>query len=143
MLAAGAVTGEAAASSDEELQQYLDANFLYTAFDEAAIPVGYGGRYIAEGWLQIGGVDVHPNWQRKGIGRQIVKAMLSEGRARKLKGSTLTTDRWRPSMHRFTRRSGSMRSKAMHVPNDLAPFSLRKRTKASTHVVEVAMMLVF
>lgn len=94
--AADAVTGEATVSGDEELQQYLSDSLLFAAFDERDIPVGYGGGYIAENLLHIGEVDVHPTWQRKGIGRKIVSALLEEGRARKLKGSTLTTDRFAP-----------------------------------------------
>jgi GNAT superfamily N-acetyltransferase len=92
--AVGAVTGEPSASTDEELQHYLDAELLYAAFDERSVPVGYVGAYIADGWLHIAEIDVHPDWQRKGIGRRLMETLLHDGRNRKLEGSTLTTDRF-------------------------------------------------
>ncbi|MFO1074183.1 MAG: GNAT family N-acetyltransferase [Geminicoccaceae bacterium] len=94
--AAGAVSGEAVASTDAEWQLYLDAGFLLAAFAARAVPVGYGGGYGAEGWLHIGEVGVQPAWQRKGLGRRLLHALLDAGRARKLKGATLTTDRLAP-----------------------------------------------
>lgn len=143
LLAAGAVTGEAAASSDEELQQYLDANFLCAAFDEAAVPVGYGGGYIAEGWLHIGEVDVHPSWQRKGIGRQIMNAMLSEARARKLKGSTLTTDRLAPFNAPFYTSIGFHAVEGDACPRRLGAILAAEKNKGLDPLRRVAMMLVF
>ncbi|WP_455873297.1 GNAT family N-acetyltransferase [Rhizobium yanglingense] len=93
---AHAVSGEPSASSEEELQKYLDHGLLYGVFDEKDVPVGYGGGYVTEGWLHIGEIDVHPSWQQKGLGRRLMETMLSEGRSRKLKGATLTTDRFAP-----------------------------------------------
>ncbi|TCU28943.1 putative N-acetyltransferase YhbS [Rhizobium azibense] len=93
---AHAVSGEPSASSDEELQQYLDHGFLYAVFDENGVPVGYGGAYVTEGWLHIGEIDVHPSWQQKGLGRRLMETLLSEGRSRQLGGATLTTDRFAP-----------------------------------------------
>lgn len=94
--AASAVTGEPVASSDEELQYYLDAMLLYVAFNERSAAVGFGGGYVAENWLHVGEVNVHPDWQQKGIGRQLIKTLLREGRARSLNGATLTTDLFAP-----------------------------------------------
>lgn len=99
--AAGAATGEPEASSDEELQRYLDAGLLYAAFEGQGTVVGYGGGQVVEGWLHIGEVDVHPDWQRKGIGRRLMAALLDDGRSRKLRGATLTTDRFAPFNARF------------------------------------------
>jgi len=96
LFAVGAVSGQATASTDAELQTYLDAGFLYAAFDDAARVIGYGGGYVAGPDLHIGELDVHPDWQRQGIGRRIVTAMLQEARARQLDGVTLTTDRFAP-----------------------------------------------
>lgn len=91
--AAGAVSGEACASSDEMLDQYRKEDFLLAAFAGGNIPVGFGGGYVIEENLHICELDVHPIWQKKGIGRRIVNALLEAGRARALKGATLTTDR--------------------------------------------------
>lgn len=52
--AAGAVAGEPSASTDDELQLYLDAALLYAAFDGNGKAVGYGGGYVIDGWLHVG-----------------------------------------------------------------------------------------
>ncbi|MGQ9368151.1 GNAT family N-acetyltransferase [Azospirillum sp. ST 5-10] len=141
--AAGAVIGEATASSDEELQQYLNADLLFAAFDEQAMPVGYGGGYTEESWLHIAELDVHPNFQRKGIGRQIANALLNEGRARNLKGATLTTDRFAPFNATFYISLGFR-----PIPNDALPERLRaalrtEKEKGLDPRRRVAMMLMF
>lgn len=94
--AAGAVSGEADSSSDEELQHYLDHVLLYAACDDDDLPVGYAGAYVAESSLHIGEMDVHPDFQRRGLGRRLMETLLAEGRARKLGQATLTTDRFAP-----------------------------------------------
>jgi predicted N-acetyltransferase YhbS len=38
-------------------------------------------------------MDVHPDWQRKEIGRALVRTLVWEARTRGLNGATLTTDR--------------------------------------------------
>jgi GNAT superfamily N-acetyltransferase len=55
---------------------------------------GWCGGYEIDGWLHIAEIDVHPAWQRKGIGRQLIHALLDEGRRRGFRGATLTTDRF-------------------------------------------------
>lgn len=94
--ATGAVSGEPEASSDAELQHYLDHALLYAACDQDNVPVGYAGAYVAEGCLHIGEMDVHPDFQRKGLGRRLMETLLAEGRLRKLAAATLTTDRLAP-----------------------------------------------
>ncbi len=94
--ATGAVSGEPEASSDAELQHYLDHALLYATCDQDYVPVGYAGAYVAEGCLHIGEMDVHPDFQRKGLGRRLMEALLAEGRLRKLAEATLTTDRLAP-----------------------------------------------
>lgn len=94
--AVGAVAGEPKASDDEVLQLYLDDGLLHVAFDGMRKIVGFcGGREIG-GWLHIAEMDVHPDWQRRGIGRRLMEAVLAEGRRRSLRGATLTTDRVAP-----------------------------------------------
>jgi GNAT superfamily N-acetyltransferase len=90
---AGAVTGEASASTFDELQTYLNAGMLVAAFHKSE-PVGYAGGSVAGDRLHIGEMDVHPGWQRKGIGRRLMEALLVEARSRKLRGASLTTDRF-------------------------------------------------
>lgn len=141
--AAGAVTGEAAASSDEDLQKYLDDDLLFAAFDNRNIPVGFGGGYVAENWLHIGEVDVHPNWQRMGIGRRLVTALLDEGRARKLKGSTLTTDRFAPFNAPFYASAGFHLVEGDACSARLKAILLAEYGKGLDPVRRVAMRLLF
>ncbi|MHC2364178.1 GNAT family N-acetyltransferase [Rhizobium leguminosarum] len=93
---AGAVSGAPSASSDEELQCYLDHGLLYVACDQSGAAVGYCGGYVAETFVHIGEMDVHPDSQRKGLGRKLLMTLIDQGRARKLDGATLTTDRLAP-----------------------------------------------
>ncbi len=93
---AGAVSGVPTASSNEMLQTYCDEALLYAAFDLKGNPVGFAGAYVDEGWLHIAEIDVHPDFQSKGIGRQLMLTLLGEARTRQLHGATLTTDRLVP-----------------------------------------------
>ncbi len=86
----GAVHGNVTASSDDELQQYLDADSLFVALGTQDNPIGFGGAYSIDEWLHIGEVDVIPAWQRRGVGRRIVETLLNAAREKRLRGSTLT-----------------------------------------------------
>ncbi|UYO53661.1 GNAT family N-acetyltransferase [Rhodopseudomonas palustris] len=94
--AAGAVGGFPSASSDQQLQRYLDDGFLDVACDPSGDAIGFCGGYIAEHLLHIGEMDVHPARQRHGVGRALLTAALDKARAQKLDGATLTTDRFAP-----------------------------------------------
>lgn len=141
--AADAVTGGADASSNEELQKYLSSSLLFAAFDEKDIPVGYGGGYVVENSLHIGEVDVHPTWQRKGIGRKIMSALLEEGRARKLKGSTLTTDRFAPFNAPFYSSLGFRMFEGDECPERLRLILAAEQAKGLDPRRRVAMQIVF
>jgi GNAT superfamily N-acetyltransferase len=141
--AAGAVTGDAAASSDEELQHFLHSGFLLAAFDEGGVPVGYGGGYVADGWLHISEVDVHPNLQRKGIGRQLLEALLEDGRARKLKGATLTTDRFAPFNAPFYASLGFQAIEGDACPARLRAILDKEKEKGLDPLRRVTMILGF
>ena len=93
---AGAVTGEPAASSIETLAALASEGLLFVALLAGEIPVGFAGGNISEGWLHVAEADVHPEWQRRGVGRRLMQALLTAGKARGLKGATLTTDRYAP-----------------------------------------------
>ncbi|CAG9168009.1 GNAT family N-acetyltransferase [Cupriavidus respiraculi] len=141
--AAGAVSGEASASSDEELQRYLDAGFLLAAYDAGGEPVGFGGGYVAEQWLHIGEVDVHPDWQRRGIGRRLMEALLDIGRARSLKGATLTTDRHAPFNAPFYATLGFDPVEPDACPARLKTILSAEEQKGLEPLRRVAMMCVF
>jgi GNAT superfamily N-acetyltransferase len=93
---AGAVHGPPQTSSDEELQTYHDAGYLLAAIASDGEPVGYIGGYDADSRLHIGEMDVHPQRQRRGIGRRLMLAILEQARKHHLLGATLTTDRLAP-----------------------------------------------
>jgi GNAT superfamily N-acetyltransferase len=138
-----AVTGDAAASSDEELLHYLNDRLLFAAFDEKHVPVGYGGAYIDENMLHIGELDVHPEWQRRGIGRMLATTLLEEGRARKLKGSTLTTDRLAPFNAPFYASLGFRILESDVCPQRLQHILAEEHAKGLDPGRRVAMQLVF
>lgn len=141
--ATGAVSGDAVASSAEDLQEYLDAGFLYAAFDESDGPVGYAGGYVAESWLHIGEADVHPNWQRRGIGRQLMLTLLAEGRERELAGATLTTDRFAPFNASFYASLGFQLMEGDACPERLMAILRSEEAKGLDPLRRVAMMLVY
>lgn len=89
---AGAVTGEACASSLEELRAFSQRGLLLAAFTPDAVPVGFVAGRTEDIWLHVAEMDVHPDWQRRGIGKQLMLAMLDLGQQRGLSGATLTTD---------------------------------------------------
>lgn len=91
--ATGAVTGEPVASTMADLKRYLQCGLLYAAFTAPALPRGFCGGFIEQQWLHIAEMDVHPDWQKRGIGRQLLERLLQAGREKLLCGATLTTDR--------------------------------------------------
>ncbi|MFW5401561.1 GNAT family N-acetyltransferase [Yersinia sp. 1252 StPb PI] len=89
---AGAVTGEAGASSLEELSEFSRNGLLLTAYTSDSVPVGFVAGKVEDIWLHIAEIDVHPGWQRHGIGRRLMQTLLCIGQQRGLTGATLTTD---------------------------------------------------
>jgi len=89
---AGAVTGHASANSLEELSDFFHNGLLLAACTPDSAPVGFAAGRIEDTWLHIAETDVHPDWQRHGIGRQLMLTILSAGQQRGLTGATLTTD---------------------------------------------------
>lgn len=94
--AAGAVYGHPTATSDEQLQEYLEQELLFAAHDSDGLARGWASGYEVGGWLHVAEMDVHPDWQMKGIGRALIQTLVEEARTRGLNGVTLTTDRLAP-----------------------------------------------
>ncbi|GAA3581576.1 GNAT family N-acetyltransferase [Gibbsiella greigii] len=92
--AGGAVTGAPIAGSIDDFSQLCHEGLLFVALVPGDIPVGFAGALLIDNWLHISEVDVHPNWQRRGIGRRLMNTLLSAGQARGFTGATLTTDRY-------------------------------------------------
>ncbi|WP_123427676.1 GNAT family N-acetyltransferase [Lelliottia amnigena] len=98
---AGAVTDEAGACSLEELSDFWRNGLLLTACTSNSVPVGFVAANVEESWLHIAEMDVHPAWQRHGIGRRLMQAILNIGQQRGLTGATLTTDKMAAFNARF------------------------------------------
>lgn len=89
---AGAVTGQACASSLEELSDFSRNGLLLAAWTPDSVPVGFAAGKVEDRWLHVAEIDVHPDWQRHGIGRRLMQTLLCAGQQRGLAGATLTTD---------------------------------------------------
>jgi len=89
---AGAVTSEPVANSLQELSDFSRDGLLFAAFTPDLTPVGFVAGKFVNLWLHIAEIDVHPHWQRRGIGRLLMQTLLSSGQQRGLAGATLTTD---------------------------------------------------
>lgn len=90
---AGAVTGQAVANSLKDFCDFSRDGVLLAAFAADSTPVGFIAGTYETNWLHIAEIDVHPDWQGKGIGRLLMQAMLASTRQRDLAGATLTTDK--------------------------------------------------
>ncbi|MCS2155392.1 GNAT family N-acetyltransferase [Scandinavium sp. H11S7] len=64
-----------------------------TAYTSDSVPVGFVAGKVEDTWLHIAEIDVHPEWQRHGIGRRLMQRILHTGQQRGLAGATLTTDK--------------------------------------------------
>jgi GNAT superfamily N-acetyltransferase len=90
---AGAVSGQPSATSLDDFARFSREGLLLAAFTPDAIPVGFVAGTFEDNWLHIAEIDVHPQWQRQGIGKMLMRALLSAGRLSGRIGATLTTDR--------------------------------------------------
>ncbi|MNZ93110.1 Acetyltransferase (GNAT) family protein [compost metagenome] len=89
---AGAVTGQPVANNLQAFSDFSRDGLLLAAFTPDLTPVGFVAGKIVNLWLHIAEIDVHPHWQRRGIGRLLMQSLLSTGQQRGLAGATLTTD---------------------------------------------------
>jgi predicted N-acetyltransferase YhbS len=140
---AHAVSGEPTASSDDELQSYLDHGLLYTVVDAENVPRGYCGGSVAEGFVHIGEMDVLPDFQRQGLGRRLVETLIREARSRALRGATLTTDRFAPFNAPFYRSLGFQIVEASECSIRLRRILDAEASKGLDPTRRVAMMLSF
>lgn len=138
---AGGVSGDPEISTDEELRQYLKHDLLFVALNEQDVPVGYAGGHLIGQWLHIGEVDVHPEWQRRGIGRSLVSALLEEGRSRYVHGFSLTTDRYVPFNAPFYASMGFQIAGSSGRPRHLEAIVQRELAKGLDSDRRIAMQL--
>lgn len=142
LFAAGGVHGEASCSADDELQHYIDAGLLMVAVDERDRPIGYVGAIFEDVWLHVAEIDVARAWQRRGVGRALMKAALDAGRARKLQGATLTTDRFAPFNAPFYASLGFLILADDELPDRLRAILVREYAAGFDPARRVAMKFV-
>ena len=119
---AGAVSGEPEASTEEELERYLQDDLLLVAINADGAVIGYAGAYLVsdEACLHLGEIDVHPDYQRQGIGRRLVSALMDEARERGMLQASLTTDRLAPFNAPFYKTMGFVVRDATDCPPRLS-----------------------
>jgi GNAT superfamily N-acetyltransferase len=98
---AGAVPDEPATASGDELRHWLDDGVLLVAAEITERPVGFGSALAAGDLLHICELDVARAFQRRGIGRRLMCALIDVARTQGFRGATLTTDRLAPFNARF------------------------------------------
>lgn len=140
---AGAMTGPACASSIEELSNFSRNGLLLAAYTPDSVPVGFIAGQIADEWLHIAEMDVHPNWQRRGIGKQLMQAILCNGKKRGLTGATLTTDKMAAFNARFYATLDFEIVEGEARPPHLAAISDDEIAKGFDPARRVAMRLIF
>jgi predicted N-acetyltransferase YhbS len=141
--ATGAVSGAATSSSVDDLQYLLDHGLLLVATDAVDTPVGYVGASFPDGWLYVSEIDVARAWQRKGIGRALMLAVLAEGRKRGLCGSTLTTDRHAPFNAAFYASLGFRPLEANELSDHLSKTLAKEYAAGLDPLRRMAMLLPF
>jgi GNAT superfamily N-acetyltransferase len=143
LAAVGAVRGEPSSSTDEELQHYIDAGLLLVAAGRDDEPIGYVGMVFADGWLHVAEIDVAQDWQRKGVGRALMLAALAGGRAVRLAGATLTTDRLAPFNAPFYASLGFGMLEVHELPDRLRAILAGEHAAGFDPARRVAMLLTF
>lgn len=94
------------ATTMEEYQAALDVGLLWVAADDANKPVGFAHLVPMNEHIHLEELDVHPDHGRKGLGRRLVKTVLSWAREHGYPSVTLTTFRHIPWNAPFYNRLG-------------------------------------
>jgi GNAT superfamily N-acetyltransferase len=75
------------------LRKAFEAGLLIVAADSDDHPVGFLAAEEIHDTLYVIELDVSRDWQRKGVGRQLMSHAVDMARTRRLSALTLTTDR--------------------------------------------------
>ncbi|MDL2402331.1 GNAT family N-acetyltransferase [Rhizobium mayense] len=80
----------------DKLQHSLDAKLLLVAVDDLDQPFAFLAAAELDGAIYVVEIDVMQRWQRKGVGRRLMQAIIETAQTRGASGITLTTDRHVP-----------------------------------------------
>jgi GNAT superfamily N-acetyltransferase len=87
------VERDAHALSLDILRQSLGEDLLFVAVDVSHRPIAFLAAAAIESTLYVIELDVVTEWQRRGIGRALMRRAIDTARVRDFIGVTLTTDR--------------------------------------------------
>lgn len=93
---AGAVACEPTSLPIGVLRQSLEADLLFVAVDALDQPFGFLAGIVMANTIHLAEIDVVRDWQKKGVGRRLMQAMVETARTGGASGITLTTDRHVP-----------------------------------------------
>jgi GNAT superfamily N-acetyltransferase len=93
---AGAVACEPTSLPIGVLRQSLEQDLLFVAADEVDQPFGFLAGIAMVDTVYIAEIDVVRDWQKKGVGRRLMNALIERARRPGVSGITLTTDRHVP-----------------------------------------------
>ena len=90
---AGAVNCEPTSMPIEVLRQSQAEQLLFVAAADGDQPFGFLAGIVRDGSVHIAEIDVIRPWQKKGVGRRLMEAVIAAAKIRGAAGITLTTDR--------------------------------------------------
>ncbi|MEO3989101.1 GNAT family N-acetyltransferase [Pseudocitrobacter cyperus] len=137
------MSGPASASDLDELSDFSRNGLLLAAYTPDSVPVGFIAGKVEGKWLHIAEMDVHPDWQRRGIGNKLMQSILRNGKLLSLTGATLTTDKIAAFNARFYATMGFEIVEGDARPPHLAAISEDELAKGFDPSRRVAMRVVF
>lgn len=90
---AGGVVCEPTSLPVEVLRQSQAEQLLFVAVDGGDQPFGFLAGIERNGYAHIAEIDVVRRWQKRGVGRRLMQAVIAAARSQGAAGVTLTTDR--------------------------------------------------
>ena len=90
---AGAVTCEPTSLAIEVLRQSQAEQLLFVAVDDGDQPFGFLAGILKDGSVHIAEINVVRRWQKKGVGRRLMEAVIAATKMQGAAGVTLTTGR--------------------------------------------------
>jgi GNAT superfamily N-acetyltransferase len=132
---------EATLTSDEEFAEALREGLLWCALGVRGEVIGYAIALWLGRDLHLDEIDVHPQHQRRGIGRALMEAVSAHARAHGARRLTLTTFRSVPWNMPWYTRLGFIALSADALPFELAEIFEAEIARGLVRERRVAMAL--